>query len=244
MDTVWWLIPILVIVAFLYGSVGHGGASGYLAIMALFSFAPEVLRPTALVLNLFVSLLAFYQYAQAGHFSWKLFWPFAVTSIPLSFVGGMLEVDAALYKKILGVLLLIAVARMFIPFHNNNKNGRPTRLPLALLTGAAIGFLSGLIGIGGGIILSPIILLLQWGNMKQTAAVSTLFIFVNSASGLAGQLTEGVVFYSGMWWMIISAVTGGILGAWYGSTKSSPAVLRYLLGTVLIIASVKLIAGI
>ena len=244
METIWLAVPVLVVVAFLYGSVGHGGASGYLAIMALFSFAPEVMRPTALVLNLFVSILAFYQYALAGHFAWKLFWPFAISSIPLSFVGGMLEVDAVLYKKILGVMLLFAIARMVFQIRNNDEVLSPVGLPLALLLGAAIGFLSGLIGIGGDIILSPVVLLLRWGNMKQTAAVSALFIFVNSAAGLSGQLVEGVVFYQGMWWMIVSAVAGGVLGAWYGATKGSPVALRYFLGIVLFIASIKLMAGI
>src|SRR5688572_22049462 len=140
--------------------------------MAIFSFSPEVMKPTALLLNLFVSLTAFIQFYRGKHFEWKIFLPFALASVPLSFIGGLIEVDAAIYKKILGVLLLIPVAR-FLFFDNQEvKEKKEPNIVLSVLIGAVIGFLSGLIGIGGGIILSPVLLLLQWANMKQTAAIS------------------------------------------------------------------------
>lgn len=153
---------LLFLVAFLYSSVGHGGASGYLALMAFFSFAPETMRPTALILNLFVSLTAFIQYYRNGHFRWKLFWPFAIASIPAAFIGGLIVIDAAWYKKILGILLLFPVVRLGGVKFNSEKTDKEQTLFASLLIGATIGLFSGMIGIGGGIILSPVILLLHW----------------------------------------------------------------------------------
>ena len=183
---------LLFIVAFLYAAVGHGGASGYLALMAVFGMMPEIMKPTALLLNLFVSLSAFLLFYKEGHFKWKIFLPFALASIPFSFLGGMISLDASIYKKILGVLLLIPVVRLAAFPNKDIHDIKQSTVYLSLLIGACIGFLSGLIGIGGGIILSPVLLLLAWTNQKQTAAISALFIFVNSLSGLAGQLTKRI----------------------------------------------------
>lgn len=184
----------LFVIAFLYASVGHGGASGYLALMAIYGIAPEVMKPSALLLNLFVSSTSFIQFYRGGHFRMKLFWPLAVASIPMAFVGGLLHIDATLYKQILGVLLVIAVARFYFFGNVKNIQLKEPSLALSLLIGGVIGFFSGLIGIGGGIILSPVLLLLKWSDMKQTAAISALFIFVNSISGLMGQLYKGINF--------------------------------------------------
>ncbi|RZK53596.1 MAG: sulfite exporter TauE/SafE family protein, partial [Pedobacter sp.] len=182
---------LLFVVAFLYASVGHGGASGYLALMAIFAISPAVMKPTALLLNLFVSSTSFIQFYRGGHFKWKLFWPFALASIPLSFVGGMMAIESSIYKKILGVLLLIPVIRFFFFKNTDAKDFKAANIPLSLLVGGIIGLLSGMIGIGGGIILSPVILLLKWADQKQTAAISAAFIFVNSVAGLGGQLIKG-----------------------------------------------------
>ena len=171
---------LLFIVALLYASVGHGGASGYLALMAIYGFVPEVMKPTALILNLFVSLTSFLMFLKGGHFKWKLFLPFALASIPFAFLGGTISLEAHMYKKILGVLLLFPVFRFFVYPNTDDNNLKEAHFYLSLLIGATIGFLSGLIGIGGGILLSPILLLLGWSNQKQTAAASALFIFVNS----------------------------------------------------------------
>jgi uncharacterized membrane protein YfcA len=232
---------LLFAVAFLYASVGHGGASGYLALMALFSMAPEFMKPTALMLNLFVSLSAFLLFFKGGHFKWKIFLPFALASIPFSFLGGMISLDAAIYKKILGVLLLIPVIRL-VAFPNTSTDAlKPSHFMISLLIGAVIGFLSGLIGIGGGIILSPVLLLLAWTDQKQTAAISALFIFVNSLSGLAGQITKGINFESGMMAYAGVAFLGGSLGAWLGSSRFDPKMLKFVLAIVLLMASIKLI---
>jgi len=232
---------LLFIVAFLYAAVGHGGASGYLALMAVFGMLPEIMKPTALLLNLFVSLSAFLLFYKEGHFKWKIFLPFALASIPFSFLGGMIALDASIYKKILGILLLIPVVRL-AAFPNKDINDlKQSTFFLSLFIGACIGFLSGLIGIGGGIILSPVLLLLAWTNQKQTAAISALFIFVNSLSGLAGQLTKGINFQSEMFILVGVAFAGGSVGAWLGAKKFNQNILKYLLATVLLMASVKLL---
>jgi len=239
-EHIWLFLIILPIVAFLYASVGHGGASGYLALMALFSFAPETMKPTALLLNLFVAGIAFYHYYKAGYFNKKLFLAFAIASIPLAFLGGMIEIDATIYKRILGVLLIFAILKMLNVFGKETGVIKDIKLWQGLVVGGVIGFFSGLIGIGGGIILTPIILLLHWGKMKEAAAVSALFIWVNSAAGLIGQFTSGVSISSQSFVLVAVAMVGGFIGSYYGSKKFDNILLRYLLAFVLIIASVKL----
>lgn len=231
---------LLPIVAFLYASVGHGGASGYLALMALFSIAPETMKPTALLLNLFVAGIAFYHYYKTGYFKRKLFFAFAITSIPAAFLGGLVEVETDIYKKILAVLLIFAILKMLPILNKDPEKTKDVNLISGLVVGAIIGFFSGLIGIGGGIILTPLILLLHWGNMKEAAAVSALFIWVNSASGLTGQMISGTELSSQSFIMVLVAIVGGFLGSYYGSKKFNNQLLRYLLALVLTIASVKL----
>ena len=241
MDTLIFFYILLFLVAFLYSSVGHGGASGYLALMALFSFSPEVMKPTALVLNLFVSLTSFIQFYRGKHFQWKIFLPFALASVPMAYVGGLVSINDDVYKKILGILLLIPIVRFLFFANIKVEELKKSNLYLSILIGAVIGFLSGLIGIGGGIILSPILLLLKWTDMKQTAAISALFIFVNSISGLMGQLTKGISFTADMYAYIAVAFVGGLCGAYFGSLKFKSDVLKYLLSVVLIVAAYKLI---
>ena len=241
MDIQLLFILLLFVVAFLYASVGHGGASGYLALMALFSMSPAFMKPTALLLNLFVSLSAFILFYRGGHFKWKLFLPFALASVPLSFLGGMIALDADVYKKILGALLLIPVFRMLFFRNADEQELKDGTTGLSLLIGAVIGFLSGLIGIGGGIILSPVLLMLKWTNQKQTAAISALFIFVNSLAGLGGQLSKGIVVESEMFIFAGIAFFGGSLGGWLGASRFNQQILKYLLAVVLLMAALKLL---
>lgn len=233
-------LVILPVVSFLYASVGHGGASGYLALMALFSVSPEIMKPTALLLNIFVAGIAFYYYYKEGHFNKKLFLYFAIASIPMSIIGGYLEVDAAIYKKILAILLVFAILKMLNVFGKEKAIQKDIKLWQGVLVGGFIGFFSGLIGIGGGIILSPIILLLHWGNMKEAAAVSALFIWVNSAGGLLGQISSGVTINNQSYILVAIALIGGFIGAYYGSKKINNQRLRYMLAFVLVLASIKL----
>ena len=176
-QTIFLFLSILFIVAFLYASVGHGGASGYLALMAIFSIAPDQMKPTALLLNLFVSSVAFFQFYRGGYFKWKTFWPFALTSVPLSFIGGTITVNNLVYKKILGILLLIPVFRFLFFGNAAPKDLKPANFTLSLIIGAIIGFLSGMIGIGGGIILSPVLLLLKWADQNRLRP-SAPFLFL------------------------------------------------------------------
>lgn len=240
-DYIYIFLLVLPVIAFLYSSVGHGGASGYLALMALFSFPPETMKPTALLLNLFVAGISFYYYFKEGFFNKKLFLSCAVSSIPLAFLGGTLEINASLYKKILAVLLVFAILKMLNVFGKEKEQIKELKIWQGVIIGGVIGFFSGLIGIGGGIILTPIILLMNWGRMKEAAAVSALFIWVNSASGLLGQLSSGVVLEKESFLLVFIALIGGALGGYYGSRKLNNSILRYVLAFVLFIACVKLV---
>lgn len=245
-STVLYFICLLPLVAFLYASVGHGGASGYLALMALCEFSPSYMRPTALVLNCLVSLISFIQFYKHNDLNWKLFFAFAGASIPFAFLGGGFDVNQTLYKMILGILLLIPSIRLLFDRKKVEFEVVPFNLIFTLLIGASVGFLSGLIGIGGGILLSPIILQLRWASFKQTAGISALFIFVNSVAGLLGNsaisLDSLASIFSGKFVIIpLLAIAGGLLGGFYGAGKFNIYWLKKILGFVLIIASLKLI---
>lgn len=233
---------LLLLVALLYSSVGHGGASGYIVLMTLWGIEVTTVRSTALVLNGFVSMIAFIQYYRQGHFKWSLTYPFIITSVPFAFLGAMIAVDSEMYKKILGVLLMLSVIRLLVSFHEKEGPLREMNLWLALLAGAAIGFLSGMIGIGGGIILSPLILLAGWAGIKNTSATSALFIFVNSIAGLLGVWTKHQFIFSSQTMMWIGvAIAGALAGAYWGSRLAAIKQMRYILALVLAIASYKLI---
>lgn len=235
------IVLAIFIVAILYSSVGHGGASGYLAVMAFFAVAPEVTRPTALTLNLFVASIATVQFWRAGHFSWKLFWPFAVTSIPFAFIGGMIKLPTNVYKIVLGLVLLFAAFRLAWKFASDDGEIHEPKFWMCLIIGAVIGLLSGLVGVGGGIFLTPVLLLLQWSETKTAAGNSALFIFVNSAAGLAGNYAQVSILPSAAWFWIVAAIAGGLIGSMLGATKFNSLTLRRVLAAVLLFAAVKLI---
>ncbi len=241
MESIYIFYILLFIVAFLYSSVGHGGASGYLALMAIYAVSPDVMKPTALMLNLFVSLTSFIQFYRGKHFKWPIFLPLALASIPFAFLGGLISIEADFYKKILGLLLMIPVIRFLFFTNIRVEEIRQNNIYLSIFIGAAIGFLSGLIGIGGGIILSPILLLLRWTDQKQTAAISALFIFVNSLSGLAGYMTKGIEFSQDMFTYVSIAFAGGLMGSYFGSLKFNQNILKNTLAIVLLVAGIKLL---
>jgi uncharacterized protein len=236
------LLFALSAIAFLYSSVGHGGASGYLAIMALVGIAPALMKSSALVMNLAVSLFSFIGFYRAGFFKWKLFLPFALASVPMAFVGGTMTLSDAIYKKILAVCILLSIFRMIYQFTQQDEPNRPIPVWAGLLSGGIIGLLSGMLGIGGGIILSPLMLLMGWAKLKETAAVSALFIFVNSLSGLYGQMQKGGIHLTeNLQWTVLATIMGGLLGSYYGSQKFNIPTLRYMLAAGLGIACLKLI---
>jgi len=227
------VLSVLAVIGFFYASVGHGGASGYLVVMALLGYSQDVMRPSALIMNLFVSAISFTQFARGGHFRWKLFWPFALASVPFAFIGAGISVDPLIYKRILAVCLLFAVARLVGLFGSAPLKSKEVNIPLALITGAVLGLVSGVIGIGGGILLSPLILLLGWANAKETAAVSALFIFVNSASGVLRIAMDGMELGNEVVGWVLAAVVGGLAGGYFGAQRLNEPRLRQLLGFVL-----------
>ena len=228
--------------AALYASVGHGGASSYLAVMGLFSFVPSVMKPTALALNILVAAVATFKFYRAGLFSWRLFWPFAVASIPAAFIGGATMLPARAYKILVGVVLLYAAIWMFrSSLRPLNKETHLPPLWAALAFGAAIGFLSGLTGVGGGIFLSPVLLYMGWAETRATSGVAAPFILVNSIAGLLGHFSSVAQLPPSVPIWGAAAVIGGWIGASYGSKRAPAPVLRQLLSLVLIVAGVKLI---
>lgn len=232
----------MAVVAFLYSSVGHGGASGYLALMSLFSFPISLMKPSALLLNLFVSAISFiFYFSRKEFFKPKLFYPFAITSVPAAFLGGMMPLENSTYKILLGIVLILAALRLLGFFINKENEIKPINNVLAMAIGFAIGLLSGMLGIGGGVILSPVLLLLGWATIKETAAISSLFIFVNSIAGLSGYFIGDKTFPSDSLYLVPIAVFGGFLGSYYGSGYFSNKVLKYVLASVILIASFKLI---
>ena len=234
-----WLIAAMAAVAILYSSVGHGGASGYLAVMALAGLAPEVIKPTALSLNLVVSTLGTLAFFRAGHFRWALFYPFALFSVPAAWLGGHWSLNPAVFKALIAVVLAYAAVRLLVPVRAKSATQNPP-LVAAALAGTGIGLISGLIGVGGGIFLTPLLLLLGWASPRQAAAVSAPFIFVNSAAGLIGHGMGGGSFPS-LWMSLAPAVLiGGMVGAAWGSHLARPLHIQRALALVLVVATVKL----
>jgi len=236
------LTALIFVAALLYSSVGHAGASGYLAAMALFNLAPDVMKPTALVLNLGVATVGTIRYARAGHFAWNVFWPFAALSIPCAFIGGHMTLPEQVYKIILGLVLLFAAWRLaFKQSAHAPVEQKPIPLLPALGMGGALGLLSGMTGVGGGIFLSPLLLLLGWADVRKTAGVSVAFILVNSASGLLGHLASVAKVPREIVWWAPAALIGGLIGSELGSRRLAPMTMRRLLAVVLVVAGVKML---
>jgi uncharacterized membrane protein YfcA len=244
-----WIVALLaagmLVAAFGYAAVGHGGASAYIAAMALAGVAPAEMRPVALLLNILVSSLGTWKFYRAGFFRWRLFWPFAIVSIPMAYLGGAITLPGSAYKALVGVVLLYAAWQLW----RSGKSGEEMRavreppLGWAMAIGATMGLLAGLTGVGGGIFLSPLLLMLGWAGTKQTSAVAAPFILVNSLAGLAAVfIAKGAVVPTYVWILVPAVLIGGWLGAEYGSRRFSNPVVRRVLAVVLALAGAKMIS--
>jgi uncharacterized membrane protein YfcA len=233
---------IFFFIALLYSTVGHAGASGYLATMALLSFPSGVMKPTALALNIIVALIGSIRFYKAGYFSWRLFRHFALASVPFAYLGGSMTVHTVVYKCLVGIALVFAALHLLVRSRAAGA-GEYSESPGAMAslgTGSMIGFLSGLTGVGGGIFLSPVLIIFKWAGLRTAAAISAMFILVNSLSGLAGHLHKGgsLPDHLGIW--SVAVIAGGFIGSTLGATRFNNPVLRALLGIILLMAGVKL----
>ncbi len=227
-------------IAFLYSSVGHAGASGYIAAMTLYGLAPGVIKPTALALNILVASLASWQFHRAGHFSWRLFWPLALTSVPAAFLGGYINLPTRAFKIVVGLILLASAARFLFDPPAEPKAKHPS-LPTSFGIGGGLGLLSGLTGTGGGIFLTPVGIFLRWDATKTISAVSAAFILVNSASGLTGHWLKTRSFPGVVPLLAAAAIAGGLAGSYLGARRLPHTAIKRLLAVVLLIAGFKLI---
>ena len=234
------LTAAVFLVALLYSSVGHAGASGYIAVMSLGNLAPAEIKPIALALNILVATIGSWQFWRAGHFSWKLFWPFAVLAVPFAFVGGYLNLPTRAFKIVVGIALLVSAVQ-FLVRPPAEGEPRPPAKPLALGVGAGLGLLSGLTGTGGGIFLTPLLIFMRWARTKTASATSALFILLNSIAGLLGNVSATQTFPKFGLSLLAAAGVGGLIGSHLGSRRFEPTVIKRLLAVVLVIAGLKLI---
>jgi len=233
------LAVAFLVAAILYSSVGHAGASGYLAAMSFLAMPTPMMRPTALVLNLLVASIATWRFRRAGLFSWSLFWPFALGSIPLAFIGGAITLPGHWYRTLVGLVLWTTAVRLWLDLKADAP--KAPKAAVAVATGAGIGFLAGLTGTGGGIFLSPILLFMGWAATRETGGVAAAFILVNSLAGLAGNPGSLAHLPGQMPLWAAAAVVGGLIGSDLGSRRLGTPMFRRLLGVVLLVAGAKLI---
>lgn len=236
------LIACVFAAALLYASVGHGGGSGYLAAMALIGIEPMLMKPTALALNVLVGTIATIKFYRAGCFSWRLFWPFAATSVPFAFLGGSVALPSYIYQPVVGLVLLFAGYRLVsghAPETDEGLRGHPGFWALAI--GALIGLLSGLVGVGGAIFLSPLLLLGRWATPRVTSGVSAAFVLVNSISGLIGHAAYVAAPPGFLPYVAAAAAIGGWIGSELGSRRLRPRLILRLLAVVLLVAGLKMI---
>ena len=238
------LALLIFLAATLYASVGHAGASGYLAAMALFGMAPLEMKPAALTLNILVATIAVVKYLRAGRFSWPIFWPFALASVPFAYLGGLILLPGVYYKPIVGAVLLYAAIRFVFEARKPDYAIRTPSMPIVLVSGASLGFLSGLVGVGGGIFLSPLLIALQWEEVKKVSGIASAFILVNSIAGLLGFIsTETPHLPHGLPVWALAAVVGGYIGAEFGSRRLGNPAIKRLLSVVLLVAGAKMISA-
>jgi uncharacterized protein len=236
------LLSLIFMAALLYSCVGHAGASGYTAILLLYGFAPESIRPAVFVMNICVAGITTHRFVRAGYFDWSFFWPLAVASAPFAFMGSRIKVSAQALYIILGVILFASAIRLLVELKDKEGESKKPVMSVLLLIGGALGLLAGLSGTGGGIFLTPVLIISGWRKAKEAAAISAAFILVNSIAGLVGHyLTFGVQFESLTWLWLIAALLGGIVGSEIGSRRLTPWWLKKVMAVVLITAAYHLV---
>lgn len=228
--------------AVLYSSVGHGGASAYLAVMALFGIPPQVMKPAALVMNLGVAGAGTIRFSSASLVPWRLLLPLCAGSVPAAYAGGLIELPTRPHRLLLGAVLLAAAVRLAMRFRADGLRRPPPALALAAI-GVGFGLVAGLTGVGGGIFLSPLLILARWEDPRRTAGASAFFILANSAAGLAGHLVGGGSVPAAAAPLTAVALAGGLLGSWLGARRLVPVTLRRILAAVLVVAGAKLLAS-
>lgn len=233
------LYTLVLCAALLYSSGGHAGATAYLAIMAWCSFLPSAMRPTALLLNIAVAVIGTARFGWAGAVPWRLLVPLCAGSIPFAFLGGRLTLATSTYVLILGTVLLIAAGFLWLRPGAQQPRATPPLWVLVAI-GVVLGFISGLTGIGGGIFLSPILILSGWEDPRRTSGAAAVFILVNSVLGLLGQLSSTAVVPAQAALLAATAVVGGLAGSWLGVHRLEPLALRRVHSVVLIVSGVKL----
>jgi uncharacterized membrane protein YfcA len=228
--------------ALLYSSVGHAGASAYLAAMALVGVAATTMRPTALVLNLFVATIVVVRFARAGHLPWRSLLPLVAGSVPMAYLGGSIQLPGDVYRPLVAIALLAGAWRLATaPAATDDGNRSGVPLVAGVVTGAAIGLLAGLTGTGGGIFLTPLLVLAAWTGTRDAAGLSGAFILVNSVAGLAGLVIAGATLSPAIPLWVASVVVGGLIGSWLGTAHFSILNLRRALAFVLVLAAAKLV---
>jgi uncharacterized protein len=241
LDIPWLLAACMFLGAALYSSVGHAGASAYIALMALFGVQPSVMRPTALALNIIVAGLASLRYWRARLFRWRSVWPFMLGAVPFAFLGGGIQLPSEYYRPLVGVVLLFAGIRfLFLTGLVVKREPHDPPVWLAVLLGTGIGFLSGLTGTGGGIFLSPLIVMCAWCELRTASGVAAVFILGNSVAGLAGNVVAVRALPPELPIYAVAVILGALVGTSIG-TQAPPLVIQRVLGLVLIIAGAKLI---
>ena len=231
----------LLLAGFLCSSVGQGGAIGIIAVLSFFSVATLDYKSYILIINIVIAAIAFIQFYRKGHFYWPIMWAFLLTSIPFAYLGATLELSGTTHNVVIGIILVFLAVLVWRHKQGDRLTNRPVDQILALIIGGLIGFSAGILGIGGGILLGPILILMEWAKPKEAAAVSSLFVLLNSTSALMGNGPDNIEITATLYMWCIAAMIGGVLGSYFGSTRFSQNTHKYVFGSVLMIASVKLI---
>lgn len=242
-ETIILLAMAIAAAAALYSSVGHGGASAYIALMALAGLAPEAIRPVALVLNIAVAGLGAFRYLRAGRFDWQVFWPFAITAIPAAFLAGRIDIPEQIYRPLLATALAAAALRYLVwPQIDAIKPSKPPHKIVALPTGAALGALAGLTGIGGGVYLSPLLVFAGWADPQRATGIAACFIVVNSLAGLAGRASSLTSLPAYLPWFVLAAIAGAVIGTTLSLKRLDKKGVLRVLGIVLGVAAAALVS--